>query len=56
MEAGRSASTDPFADASTLWTSLHGAVTMRQFVPGFPLPPLERTVDDLVHRIALIRS
>ncbi|WP_432975343.1 TetR/AcrR family transcriptional regulator [Dactylosporangium sp. CA-233914] len=56
VEAGRSASTDPFADASTLWTSLHGAVTMRQFVPGFPLPPLERTVDDLVHRIALIQS
>jgi AcrR family transcriptional regulator len=56
VQAGRSASTDPFADATTLWTSLHGAVSMRQFIPGFPLPPLRRTVDDLVERIALIRS
>ncbi|WP_433078098.1 TetR/AcrR family transcriptional regulator [Dactylosporangium sp. CA-052675] len=56
VSAGRSTSTDPFADASTLWTSLHGAVVMRQFVPGFPLPPLDRTVDDLVRRIGLITS
>nr|BFE66583.1 TetR/AcrR family transcriptional regulator [Dactylosporangium thailandense] len=56
VAAGRSTSTDPFADASTLWTSLHGAVVMRQFVPGFPLPPLDKTVDDLVRRIGLITS
>ncbi|MER7275889.1 TetR/AcrR family transcriptional regulator [Dactylosporangium sp. NPDC000244] len=56
VAAGRSGSTDPFADASTLWTSLHGAVVMRQFVPGFPLPPLDKTVDDLVRRIGLIAS
>ncbi|GAA4263209.1 TetR/AcrR family transcriptional regulator [Dactylosporangium darangshiense] len=56
VKAGRSASLDPFADATTLWTSLHGAVAMRQFIPGFPLPPVERTVDDLVERVALIRS
>jgi hypothetical protein len=55
VKSGRSASSDPFADATTLWTSLHGAVAMRQFIPGFPLPPLEQTVDDLVRRIALIR-
>jgi AcrR family transcriptional regulator len=55
VNAGRSASTDPFADATTIWTSMHGAVTMRQFIPGFPLPPLEKTVDDLVRRIALIK-
>ncbi|WP_426505818.1 TetR/AcrR family transcriptional regulator [Dactylosporangium sp. McL0621] len=56
VAAGRSTSEDPFADATTLWTSLHGAVVMRQFVPGFPMPPVERAVDDLVHRIALIKS
>lgn len=56
VRSGRSASTDPFADATTLWTSLHGAVVMRQYVPGFPLPPLDRTVDDLVRRIALLRA
>ncbi|MGI5237657.1 TetR/AcrR family transcriptional regulator [Dactylosporangium sp. CA-139066] len=56
VKAGRSGSTNPYADATTLWTSLHGAVTMRQFVPGFPgFPPLERAVADLVDRIGLIR-
>ncbi|WP_432837206.1 TetR/AcrR family transcriptional regulator [Dactylosporangium sp. CA-092794] len=55
VKAGRSASTDLFADATTLWTSLHGAVTIRQFCPGMPLPPLDRTVDDLVRRIGQIR-
>lgn len=54
-QSGRSDSTDPFADASTLWTALHGAVVMRQFVTGFPFPPLAAAVDDLVLRIALIR-
>ncbi|GAA3451621.1 TetR/AcrR family transcriptional regulator [Dactylosporangium matsuzakiense] len=56
VAAGRSTSTDPVADATTLWTSMHGAVTIRQFLPGFPLPPIERTVEDLVHRIGLITS
>ncbi|MFI5912627.1 TetR/AcrR family transcriptional regulator [Dactylosporangium sp. NPDC051541] len=56
VAAGRSTSTDPFADATTLWTSMHGAVVMRQFVPGFPMPPIERAVDDLVHRIGLITA
>ncbi|WP_344620376.1 TetR/AcrR family transcriptional regulator [Dactylosporangium salmoneum] len=55
VKAGRSASADPFADATTLWTSLHGAVVMRQFIPGFPMPPLQRAVEDLVRRIGLIR-
>ncbi|MET7395257.1 TetR/AcrR family transcriptional regulator [Dactylosporangium sp. NPDC005572] len=54
-QAGRSASTDPFADATALWTSLHGAVVMRQFVPGFPWPPVEEAVDEMVRRLALIR-
>jgi AcrR family transcriptional regulator len=56
VAAGRSASQDPYADATTLWTSLHGAVIMRQFVPVFPMPPVERAVDDLVRRIALIKD
>ena len=52
--AGRSASTNPFADATQLWTAMHGAVTLRQFVPAFPWPPLDATVDDLVRRIARV--
>lgn len=54
VAAGRSASTDPFTDATTLWTSLHGAVMMRQFVPGFPWPPFDEAVDALVLRIGRI--
>ncbi|GAA2636561.1 TetR/AcrR family transcriptional regulator [Dactylosporangium fulvum] len=54
VKAGRSASTDPFADATKLWTSLHGAVVMRQFVPGFPWPPLDESIDSIVLRLALI--
>lgn len=54
--AGRSASTDPFTDATILWTSLHGAVMMRQFVPGFPWPSFEETVDALVLRIGRITA
>lgn len=56
IQAGRSDSTDPFADATALWTSLHGAVMMRQFVPGFPWPPFQDAVDALVLRIGRIRS
>ncbi|GAB3856973.1 TetR/AcrR family transcriptional regulator [Dactylosporangium cerinum] len=54
VAAGRSDSTDPFVDATTLWTSLHGAVMMRQFVPGFPWPPFDEAVDALVLRIGRI--
>jgi AcrR family transcriptional regulator len=54
VEAGRSASTDPFADATMLWTAMHGAVMMRQFVPGFPWPPFDETIDALVLRVGRI--
>jgi AcrR family transcriptional regulator len=54
-KAGRSASTDPFGDATQLWTAMHGAVTLRQFVPAFKWPPLEATVEELVRRIAQVR-
>lgn len=56
VEAGRSASTDPFTDATALWTSMHGAVLMRQFVPRFPWPPLTEAVDDLARRIGRIHD
>jgi AcrR family transcriptional regulator len=56
VAAGRSDSTDPFADATTLWTALHGAVMMRQSAPGFPWPPLHETIDAIALRIARIRE
>jgi AcrR family transcriptional regulator len=55
VKAGRSTSNNPFEDATTLWTSMHGAVVMRQFVRGFPWPPLREAIDALVLRLAQIR-
>jgi AcrR family transcriptional regulator len=54
VRAGRSASTDPFTDATTLWTSIHGAVVLRQSLPGFPWPPLSETIETLALLIARI--
>lgn len=56
VAAGRSDSTDPFADATTLWTSMHGAVMLRQSAPSFPWPPFHETVDAIALRIARIRE
>ena len=40
VTAGRSASTDVLADATTVWVALHGTVALRTTLPGFPWPPL----------------
>ena len=40
VEAGVSASEDVLADATAVWVALHGAVTLRTAVPGFPWPEL----------------
>jgi AcrR family transcriptional regulator len=50
--AGRSASTDPFADAALLWTAMHGAVSLLHYVPGFPWPPVDHMLNEMVHRLA----
>lgn len=36
VEAGGSASTDPFADATALWLALHGLVALPPTIPSFP--------------------
>jgi AcrR family transcriptional regulator len=38
VEAGRSASADVVADATAVWVALHGTVTLRTSLPGFPWP------------------
>jgi AcrR family transcriptional regulator len=55
VAAGRSDSTDPFADAVALWSAMHGAVSLRAAAPRFPWPPLDDSVDDLVRRLARVR-
>lgn len=53
VEAGRSASEDPFGDAVALWTALHGQVTLRASQPDFPWPPTD-TVAQLARRLGRI--
>ena len=56
VDAGRSASADPFADAAEIWSALHGAAALRLGSPAFPWPPIEDSVRLLVHRIGLITA
>ncbi|WP_371101802.1 TetR/AcrR family transcriptional regulator [Streptomyces sp. PU_AKi4] len=53
VSAGRSTSTDPFADAVALWTALHGQVSLRAALPDFPWPPTD-TVEQMVLRLGRI--
>ena len=53
--AGVSASTDVVADATAIWVALHGAVTLRTALPGFPWPEPEQFVADFVTRLARLR-
>jgi AcrR family transcriptional regulator len=52
--AGRSVSTDPFADATAVWVVLHGLAILPVSNPGFPWPPLDQLLTTTVTRIARI--
>lgn len=49
---GTSASADPFADATALWTALHGLAELGPAAPRFPWP--DGLLDVLVDRLALL--
>jgi AcrR family transcriptional regulator len=53
-DAGVSASTDPFGDATAIWVALHGYATLRANMPGFPWPAHDVTLDRIVHGLARI--
>jgi AcrR family transcriptional regulator len=53
-EAGASASTDVVADSTAVWVALHGAVTLRTSLPGFPWPEPGTFVRHLVLSLARI--
>lgn len=53
VAAGRSASVDPFGDATALWVGLHGYAQLRVAAPLFPWPPELR--DSVIDRMALLR-
>ena len=54
VEAGASASTDIVADATAVWVALHGSVTLRTALPGFPWPDLPAFNRQLVLPLARI--
>ncbi|CCH32267.1 TetR/AcrR family transcriptional regulator [Actinosynnema sp. NPDC047251] len=53
VRAGRSASTDTYTDAVTLWTALHGQVTLRADLPDFDWPPTD-TVEQMARLLGRI--
>ena len=56
VAAGRSTSTDPVADSTAIWVALHGTVSLKTALPGFPWPEPDRFVRQLVLRLARITS
>lgn len=52
VAAGRSSSTDPFGDATALWSALHGYATLRATVPQFPWPERDDMLSRMVHGLA----
>jgi AcrR family transcriptional regulator len=53
IAVGVAAPGDPFAIATDIWVALHGTVTLRQRLPGFPWPDLETQLAGILG--ALIR-
>jgi AcrR family transcriptional regulator len=53
-DAGVSASTDVLADATAVWVAMHGAVTLRTALPGFPWPELNGFTRQLVLPLARV--
>jgi hypothetical protein len=56
VAAGASASTDVVADATSVWVALHGTVTLRTTLPGFPWPDPGKFVSDLVRSLARVKA
>jgi AcrR family transcriptional regulator len=52
--AGVSASTDATTDATAVWVALHGTVTLRTGLPGFPWPELHEFARQLVLPLARV--
>jgi AcrR family transcriptional regulator len=56
IDAGRSASTDAFGDATVLWLGLHGYATLRAARPAFPWPAGTAVTDHLIAAAARLPS
>ena len=56
LEAGASASTDVVADATAVWVAMHGIVTLRTALPGFPWPDPKQFVRQYVLSLAHVQA
>lgn len=56
LEAGASASTDVVADATAVWVAMHGIVTLRTALPGFPWPDPNQFVRQYVLSLAHVQA
>ena len=54
VRAGMSGSTDVVADSTAVWVALHGTVTLRTALPGYPWPGPDAMVRHLVLSLARI--
>jgi AcrR family transcriptional regulator len=52
--AGVSASMDAITDATAIWVALHGTVTLRTALPGFPWPELHEFTRQIVLPMARV--
>lgn len=55
VAAGRSTSTDPFADATDVWLALHGVVSLGATMCDFPWPPTDQLVERVVRTLAKVQ-
>jgi AcrR family transcriptional regulator len=56
VAAGSAPQLDPRAAALRLWVALHGMTVLRGSKKGFPWPPVERLVDELLQDLVLNSS
>jgi AcrR family transcriptional regulator len=56
VRAGGSASTDVVADGTALWVAMHGAITLRTALPGFPWPDPDQFTRGLVLSLAKVKT
>jgi AcrR family transcriptional regulator len=56
VRAGISASTDIVADATAVWVAMHGTITLRSTLPGFPWPDPGQFVGQFVRSLARVRA
>jgi AcrR family transcriptional regulator len=56
VRAGVSASADIVADATAVWVAMHGTITLRSTLPGFPWPDPGQFVGQFVRSLARVRT